>query len=81
MATIAVNYDIPFGTSIRIGYRVRNSSNPFTYVMPFPSYADSPYYIQDLPLATDYDVELTPVCPNCSGANYGDAVIYPAVHL
>lgn len=80
MATIRVAYDIPFGTSIRIGYRVQNSLSPFTYVMPFPSYAQTPFYIQDLPLQ-QYEVELTSVCPNCSGANYGSPEIFPATQL
>jgi hypothetical protein len=80
MATIRVDYTIPFGTSIRIGYRLRNTSNPFVYINPFPNYSQSPYNIEDLPLG-DYEVELTSVCPNCTGANYGDPVIYPAVTL
>jgi hypothetical protein len=80
MATVRVDYTIPFGTNMRVGYRLQNSTNPFTYISPFPSYADSPYLIPDLPLGS-YEVELTPICPNCNGANYGVAVIYPAVTL
>lgn len=80
MATVRVDYTIPFGTNMRIGYRAQNSTNPFTYLSPFPSYADSPYLISDLPLG-NYEVELTPICPNCNGANYGTAVIYPAITL
>lgn len=80
MATIRVDYTVEFGHSVRIGYRVQNSSNPFTYVSPYPGYADSPYYIQGLPLQ-QYEIEITAVCPNCSGADFGSPQIYPALNL
>ena len=80
MATIRIDYELGFGYSMRVGYRVKNSSNPFTYTAPYPGYADSPYFIQNLPLE-QYEVELTPVCPNCSGAQFGDPVVYPANNL
>ena len=78
MATITVNYTALFGQSVRIGYRVQNSGNPFVYPMPFPTYADSPYLITGVALGS-YEVEITSVCPNCSGAQYGYPTIYPAI--
>lgn len=80
MAQIRIDYTIEFGKSLRVGYRVQNSGNPFTYVTPYPTYADSPYFINGLPLQ-QYEVELTPVCPNCSGAQLGSPTIYPALNV
>lgn len=77
MATITVNYSIPFGASIRIGYRQVASSNPFTYLNNFPTYNDSPYTIDGLPIG-NYEVELTTICPNCSGGAFGEPQVYPA---
>jgi hypothetical protein len=78
MAQITINYSIPFGSSIRIGYRIQASSDPFTYVPGFPSYNDSPYTINGLALG-NYEVELTTICPNCSGGIFASPVVYPAV--
>ena len=80
MANITVNYSIPFGASIRIGYRVQASSNPFTYISGFPSYNDSPVVISGLPI-NNYEVELTTICPNCSGGIFSNPVVYPAVSV
>lgn len=77
MASITVNYSIPFGSSLRIGYRIQNSSNPFTYITNFPNYNQSPYVISGLPIG-NYEVELTTICPNCTGGVFADPAIYPA---
>lgn len=78
MAQITINYSIPFGSSVRIGYRIQNSSSTFTYVSGFPNYNQSPYVISGLALGT-YEVELTTICPNCSSGIYASPVIYPAI--
>jgi hypothetical protein len=80
MASITVNYTIPFGSSVRIGYRVQSSSDPFIYISPYPNYSGSPYTISGLPVG-NYEVELTTVCPNCSGAVFGEPQVYPAISL
>lgn len=80
MASIKINYTIPFGASVRIGYRVQASSSAFTYLTNYPSYNQSPYTIPDLPIG-NYEVELTTVCPNCSGGVFADPVIYPALAI
>lgn len=77
MANITINYTIPFGASIRIGYRIVASSSAFTYLTNFPTYNDSPYTITGLP-ANNYEVELTTICPNCTGGIFGEPQIYPA---
>lgn len=77
MASITVNYSIPFGSSIRIGYRVASSSSPFTYLTTFPTYNDSPYTINSLP-ASNYEVELTTICPNCTGGVFANPVVFQA---
>jgi len=77
MASIVINYSIPFGATLRVGYRIQASSSSFTYVNPFPDYTQSPYTISGLPIG-NYEVELTTICPNCSGGIFGQPVIYPA---
>lgn len=80
MASITINYTIPFGASLRVGYRIQSSSNPFTYISTFPTYNQSPYILSGLAVGT-YEVELTTICPNCSGGVFADPVIYPAIVL
>lgn len=79
MASLTINYSIPFGASIRIGYRIQNTSTPFTYIDTFPTYNDSPFTISDLAANNNYEVELTTICPNCSGGVFGTPVVFPAV--
>lgn len=78
MASVTVNYTIPFGSSIRIGYRIQGSSSAFTYINTYPTYNDSPFTFSGLALGT-YEVELTTICPNCTGGIFGEPVIYPAI--
>lgn len=77
MANITINYTIPFGASVRIGYRIQASSSAFTYLTNYPTYNDSPYIIDGLPIG-NYEVELTTICPNCTGGVFGEPQIYPA---
>jgi len=77
MASITINYTIPFGASIRIGYRIQSSSAAFTYITTFPTYNQSPYIISGLPIG-NYEVELTTICPNCTGGIFAEPAIYPA---
>lgn len=77
MASITVNYTIPFGASLRIGYRIQSSSSAFTYITQYPSYNDSPYIISGLPVG-NYEVELTTICPNCSGGIFASPLVIPA---
>lgn len=80
MASITVNYTIPFGASMRIGYRIQSSSSAFTYLTTFPTYNDSPYTFSGLPVG-NYEVELTTICPNCSGGAYASPEVFPAIIL
>jgi hypothetical protein len=80
MATLTIQATVPFGASLRVGYRIISSSSPFTYLDNYLSQDDLPHDILDLPLGS-YEVELTTVCPNCSGAKFGDPIIYEAVTL
>jgi hypothetical protein len=80
MATLKINYTISFGANLRIGYRIQNSSSPFTYIPTYPTYNESPYEISDLAVGT-YEVELTTICPNCGGGVFADPVVYPAIVL
>lgn len=78
MASITFNYTIPFGTNLRVGYRLYGSSGPYTYITgTFPSYADSPYTLAPIPAGL-YELELTTICNSCSGANYSDPEIIQA---
>lgn len=77
MASITVNYTIPFAASVKIGYRITGTI-PFTYVTPYPDYTQSPYTITGLAIGS-YDVELTTICANCSGGNPGVPIVFPAI--
>lgn len=77
MADIKFNYSIPFGTSLRVGYKIVNTSGPYTYVTYYPTYNESPYTIEDI-APGNYQIELVTVCPNCGGAYYSDPYILEA---
>lgn len=77
MASIIVHYSIPYGSSIRIGYRLANTENPFVYINSFPTFEDSPYTITGISPG-NYEVETTTICPNCSGGIFSDPIITPA---
>jgi hypothetical protein len=78
MANIIIAATINPGASLRIGYRVKNSSNPFTYLSVYPTSVDLPYTITGLG-AGFYEVELTQICPNCSGGVFSDPIIMDAL--
>jgi len=66
---------IPFGSTLKIGYRVYGSSGPYTYLSSFPSYNDLPYTFS-LPTAGTWQVEYTTICPSCSGNGYSAPSTY-----
>lgn len=80
MANITVNATIVYKAALRIGYRIKNSSNPFVYIPAYPEQGDLPYSITGVPVGT-YEVELTQICPNCSGGLYSSPIIVDAVAL
>lgn len=80
MGQLQINASIPFGASARIGYKQKNSSNPFVYHNYYPTYNEFPYTIDDIPVGV-YEVEITTICPNCAGALYADPVIVDAVTM
>lgn len=59
---------IPFGATLRIGYRLYGSTDPYTYLSYYPSYNELPYSYS-LPVG-NIQVEYTTICPSCSGSNY-----------
>ena len=78
MGTITITASIPYGATLRVGYRVTNSGNNFTYVNPFPTFNDLPYTFSVPDTAGTYDVELTVICPNCSLGTYSTPVVITA---
>lgn len=75
MASVSFNYTIPFGTSLRVGYRPQGSSGPYTYITgTYPTYLQSPYTLSGI-APGNYDIELTTVCPNCSGAQFSSPTV------
>lgn len=63
---------IKFGSNLRIGYRVKDSGAPFTYLPHYPTFNELPYTFT---LASGaWEVEYTELCPNCSGPKYSAAV-------
>ncbi len=75
MGKIKISATVDFGTSLRVGYRVRSSISPFTYFSHYPKYNELPYTFQEEVPNGDYEVEVTGICPNCSGAEYSDPII------
>lgn len=80
MACITVSSTVNYGASIRIGYRIKASSSPFTYVPDYPTQADMPYSICGLANGI-YEVEIVQICPNCSGGIFSDPIITDAIVL
>lgn len=79
MAALTFNFTIPFGTSLRVGYVPYGSSGPYTYIATYPSYSDSPYTLT-VPNPGLYNLELTTVCPSCSGAGFSTPYVVNAVN-
>lgn len=77
MASLLVDYTVNFGANVRIGYRQYNTSSPFTYLSYYPTYNDSPVLIDGLPIGI-YEVEITTICPNCSGGIFSEPEIVQA---
>jgi len=77
MASIEFNYTIPFGTSLRVGYRATGSSGPFTYIATYPAYDESPYTLSGIPSGLT-DIELTTLCPSCSGGLASSSYVFTA---
>lgn len=73
MATISTGSTmIKFGSNLRIGYRLKDTSNPFTYLTARPTYDQLPYQFT-LTTGT-WEVEYTELCPNCTGPVYSAPV-------
>lgn len=70
MGTVRINGELELGQSIRIGWKVTASANPYTYLNTFPGPEDLPFDF-NLP-AGQYDIETSTICPNCSGNVYSD---------
>jgi len=62
---------IPYGATLRIGYRTYGSSSAYTYLTYFPSYNELPYTFT-LPVGV-WEVEYTTICPSCSTPTYSSA--------
>lgn len=73
MGNVKLTYTIPFGSNLRVGYKPAGAASPYTYLNVFPGAEDSPYTIV-IP-AGFYDVQLSTICPNCSGNNYSDPFV------
>jgi hypothetical protein len=78
MASISVNYTVPFGASVRIGYKIASSVGDYTYLNYYPTYNQSPYTIAGLALGV-YQVQVNTICPTCTGGQFSDAVVVTAV--
>lgn len=75
MSSVDLAYTIAFNQKIRIGYRVWGSSGPYTYLNTFPGPGDSPYDLTSVLTTGDWDVEVTVICPNCSGNSYSSPTV------
>lgn len=70
MADVQIQYSIEFGQNLRIEYKPAGSAGPYTQYPSFPDAGDSPVIIT-LP-SGNYDLQLSTICPNCSGNRYSD---------
>lgn len=66
---------IPFGATLKIGYRVYGSSGPYTYLTYFPNYNELPYTFE-VPTSGIWQIEYTTICPSCSGSGYSAPETY-----
>jgi len=80
MASITISASINYGASLRIGYRFKNSSLPFTYIPAYPTANELPYTINGLS-SGNYEIELLQICPNCGGGVYSDPIIIDALSV
>lgn len=67
-----------FGSSFRIGYRVQGNLT-YTYLSTYPTLDDIPYSWTVPTAGLPYEVEVTEICPNCSGGIYSDPVVVTAI--
>lgn len=82
MAHLKIAVNVPYGTSIKVGYRVRSSGDAWTYFAYQPKYDDVfPYtFAENIPPG-DYEVEITGICSSCSGDQFTSSqIIYPTVY-
>jgi len=61
---------IPFGATLRIGYRTNGSTGAYTYLTYFPNYNQLPY-IYSLPVGV-WQIEYSTICPSCSMPSYSE---------
>lgn len=66
--TLLINYTIPVGSYLKLGYRQLGSSLDFTYIQPNPFFNQTPYSIQ-LDELYQYEFELSTICngKDCNG--------------
>lgn len=60
---------IEYGASLRIGYRIYGSADPFTYVSHVPTYNELPYTFS-LPTTGTWEISYTQICPSCAGSQF-----------
>lgn len=59
---LKINYTIPVGTYLRLGYRpIGGASTPYTYVSPAPFFNATPYSLT-VNDAFQYQFELSTIC-------------------
>jgi len=68
LKTLKINYTIPVGSYLKLGYRRLGFSTGFTYVQPNPFFNETPYTIQ-LDDLYQYEFELSTICGgnDCNG--------------
>lgn len=75
MGNLIITYKISPQNKLKVGYRVYQSGNPFTYLPKLLTAYDSPYTIQNLPDAT-YEVELTTYSGDCNSTPCSQSFTY-----
>jgi hypothetical protein len=72
--TLKINFTIPVGSSLKLGYRPIGSEDPFIYI-EFPiAYNQTPYNIT-LDDAFLWEFELTTICGTCDSGGDSTSII------
>lgn len=81
MAHVTLKASMAYGTTARVGYRIRSSDDPWIYFVQQPSYDEFPYTFEENIPPGDYEFEVSTLCPSCSGGKFSDPqIVYLTVY-
>lgn len=66
MKPLTINFSIPIGTFLKLGYRPIGSSDPWTFVNNQIAYNQTPF-ILNVPTGFTYEIYTATICGSCPG--------------